>query len=66
MEIPLLRRNTPSGRDLNPSLDPRRGISREHNPLHTEPTVTKLLRNKKQRHKTMANNATRRSRKELR
>ena len=66
MEIPLLRINTPGGRDISPPLDPRRGIGREHKPLHKEPTVTKLPRNKKQRLKPVANNATHRNRKEQR
>ena len=64
MEIPLLCRNTPGGRYISPPLDPRRGIGREHNPINKKPTVIRLPRNKKQRLKTVANNATRRNRKE--
>ena len=61
MEILLLCRDAPSGKNLNPSLYPRRGISRKHNHLHTEPKVTELLRNKEQGYETVADSATRRS-----
>ena len=66
MEITLLQRNTPGFRNISPPWEPRRGIGREHNPIHTEPTFTRLPRNKKQIIKTLANHATRRHRKERR
>ena len=57
MEIPFLRKDAPGGRNLNPPLDSRRGISQKHDHLHTEPQVTELPRNKEQRYKTVAGSA---------
>ena len=58
MGIQLLRRDAHGRINLNPPLDPRRGIGRKHDHLHTEPQVTELLRNKEQRPKTVAGSAT--------
>ena len=58
MEIPLLCRDAPGRRNINPPLDPRRGIGWKHDHLHTEPQVTELPRNKEQRYKTMSGSAT--------
>ena len=58
MEIPLLCGNAPGRININPSLDPRRGIGRKHDHLHTEPQVTELPRNKEQIHETVAGSAT--------
>ena len=60
MEIPLMCRDAPGRRNLNPSLDPRRGIGWKHGHLHTELKVTELPRNEDQRHETVAESATRR------
>ena len=54
MEIPLLCRDALGSRNINPPLDPRRGISRKQDHLHTEPQVTELPKNEEQRHKTVS------------
>ena len=58
MEILLLCGDAPVRRNLNPPMDPRQGIGRKNDRLHTEPQVTELPRNEEQRHKTVAGSAT--------
>ena len=59
MEITLLCRDALGRRNINPSLDPRRGIGWKHDHLHTEPKVTEFLRSEKQRHETVADSTIR-------